>query len=356
HRQGAPVAYPALHPGAEPYMVAKSMRFLIAGLGSIGERHFQNLRGLGFQEIAVYRTTDRAPRTLNGAEFPIFRSLEEALDRRPDVVLVTNPTHLHVPVALEAARRGIHLFIDIPLSHSLEGTEELVQLSQEQGLVTLMGFNLRFHPCLRKLRELVQQGAVGRVIAVQAECASYLPDWHPWENYREGYAARRDMGGGAILAAGVHELDYLLWTFGPVEELLCMAEHRSRLELKGVEDTASLTLRFRNGVVGELHCDLVERPYSRWCKVIGEEGTIFWDFLENQVRLYHPGQKRWEVVLDQHGFDYNTTYVEELWHLVRCLAGEEQTLNDIWQGREVLRIALAAQQAAQEGRCCRIEE
>lgn len=325
------------------------MRFLIAGLGSIGERHFRNLRQLGFQDISVFRATDRTPRTLDGEKYRVFRSLDEALDEGPDVVLVTNPTHLHMEVALAVARRGHHLFIDIPISHSTEGTRELVDLVDKKQLVSLMGFNLRFHPCVHKIRELVLEGAIGRVLLAQAECATYLPDWHPWEDYRKGYAARRDMGGGAILAAGIHELDYLSWIFGPVDEVFSVTGTSGSLELQDVEDTASVVLKFHGGVVAELHCDLFQRPYSRWCKVVGDEGTIYWDFLENQVKLYRADKTTWELVLDLKGFDYNTTYLEEMRHLVECVEGRKQSINDASQGRQNLVTALAAAKAEKPG-------
>lgn len=293
----------------------------------------------------MFRTTDRSPRTLAGEEYPIFRSLDEALDQEPDVVLVTNPSHQHLDVASVAARRGHHLFIDIPLSHSLEGTHELVQLVEENRLVSLMGFNLRFHPCIQKIRELIKEGAIGRVLVAQAENASYLPDWHPWEDYRKGYAAQKAMGGGVVLASGVHELDYLSWFFGPVEEVISTTGVTGSLELQNVEDTANIVLKFPQGVIGELHCDLFQRPYSRWCKVIGDEGTIYWDFIENQVKVYRVAKETWDLVLNLKGFDYNNTYLEEMRHLIKCVEGNERSINDISHGRQNLESALAAANA-----------
>lgn len=325
------------------------MRFLIAGLGSIGERHVQNLISLGYNDLFVYRTRGWPARTVGGVSLRTFGSLDQALDQRPDVVLVTNPTAAHIPVACEAARRGCHLFIEIPLSHSLEGTEELEGMITERGLVSLMGFNLRFHPCIRKIRDLVQEGAVGHVLAAQVESASYLPEWHPWEDYRDGYAARGAMGGGAILASGVHELDYLTWILGPAEAVCALAEHRSALELQDAEDTAALVLRFAHGAIGELHCDLVQRPSSRWCKIVGEHGTIVWDVRDNQVRLFHPGRRGWDVVLDRTGFDYNTTYVDELCHLIDCVRRKTPSINGIAEGRRNLQLALAAKTASRLG-------
>ena len=332
-----------------PKQGAIDMRFLVVGLGSIGERHIRNLKSLGFDDFLVYREKNRPPRTLDRSDFKTFHSLSAAIDQAPDVMLVTNPTHLHVPIAIEGARMGIPLFVDIPLSHSLEGTEELVKRAENSGLITLMGFNLRFHPCLIRIRELVQSGAVGPIISVQSESASYLPDWHPWEDYRDGYSSRGGMGGGALLAAGVHELDYLYWIFGPMRSIYGRLGNRSKLQMDACEDSASVVIDFESGAIGEFHCDLIQRPSSRWCKVVGDEGTIYWSLGENRVQIYDPRTGYWETILDVTGFDHNETYIEEMRHLLRCLHGDEKSINDIGQGRTVLTAALSAKESSALG-------
>jgi len=264
------------------------MKILIAGLGSIGERHLRNLLRLGFKDISVFRRSVRKPRTLGGNEFKIFTNWQSALGEKPEAVIITNPTALHVPFAIDAAKRGAHLFIEKPLSNSFDRVDELRDLIAQDHLVSLMGHNLRFHPCLQKVKEIVQSGKLGKPLSAKAEFGQYLPDFHPWEDYRQGYVARKELGGGALFT-NTHEVDYLYWLFGPVKKVFCIARKLSDLEID-TEDTAALILEHENGILSELHLDFIQRTYSRSLQIIGSEGTLRWDFLTNSVSFLAPGQ------------------------------------------------------------------
>ena len=188
---------------------------LIAGLGSAGRRHLANLRSLGWPSIRLYRTGRSTRSDAELAGIPVDHDLSTALARRPIAVIVSNPTALHVPLALDAARAGAHLFIEKPLSHDLTGIADLESLVAASGLTALVGFQLRFNPGLRQIRTWLRANAIGTVVSAQVHWGEYLPDWHPWEDHRQSYSARADLGGGVVLTL-IHPLDYLHWLFGPV--------------------------------------------------------------------------------------------------------------------------------------------
>jgi len=303
------------------------MKFLGIGMGSIGQRHFNNLQRLGAGELLAYRQRGKPLRSLNEEVLKGFSSFEEALSQKPDAVLITNPTHLHVTTAIKAAENGCHLFIEKPLSHNMEDVDKLLEMAEGKNLVSLMGCNLRFHPSTLEMKRTIEQGAFGQISSVNVVSSSYLPDWHPWEDYRQSYAAQKSMGGGAILTC-IHELDYLYWLFGEVESVECKASSDA-LGLD-VEDTADITLRFRNGVVAYVHLSFAERGYQRFCRIEGGE--------KSQTFTFSPGK------------EYDQTYIDEMRHLIRCIKGEERSINDLNDGKRVLEIALAAKQAAKEGK------
>src|ERR1700730_12583295 len=134
----------------------------------------------------------------------------------------------------------------------------------------MVAYNLRWHPGLIRQRELVHQDAVGRIVAVRAEVGEYLPDWHPGEDYRRGYSARADLGGGPVLTMS-HELNALCWVFGAPSRITGIAAHASSLEID-TEDVADFVLQFPAGFLGSLHVDYVRRPAGRSLEVVGEEG------------------------------------------------------------------------------------
>jgi predicted dehydrogenase len=316
------------------------MRFVIVGLGSIGERYVRNLLALGHTDIAVVRRERRPPRTVSDERFETYLDLDEALRTKPQAVIVANPTALHVPVALAAVRAGAHVLMEIPLASSLNHVAELRDAVNKRGAVVLMGHNLRFHPCLLKLRELVAGGGLGRPVFARAEFGEYLPGCHPWEDYRDGYAARQALGGGAVLTS-IHEVDFLHWLLGPVTEVAAMVGRTGGLEMD-VEDTAAILMRHAGGAVSEVHLDFIQPTYSRGCKVACRAGAVQWRFRENQVLVSDHARRDWSVVQELGEFDFNRTYVDELRHFIRCVEGAETPINDLAHGIEILRLGLAA--------------
>jgi predicted dehydrogenase len=320
------------------------MRFLVVGLGSIGERYVRNLRSLGFTDIDVVRRQARPPRTIKESDFTTFTSLDEALDRRPAGVIVANPTSLHAATALAAARAGAHLLIEIPLASSLEQLDELTSVVAAHRLSVVMGHNLRFHPCLMTMKKMVDDGAVGQPIFARAEFGEFLPGCHPWEDYRTGYAARKDLGGGAILTS-IHEIDFLQWILGDVTDVAAMTTRGGGLELD-VEDTAAILMRHRNGSMSEVHLDFVQPVYSRACRIVGRDGAIEWRLRANTVEICRHGEPGFSPVFKLDTFDFNETYLDEIRHFVDCIQAKATSINDLAEGTRVLEVGMAALQSS----------
>jgi predicted dehydrogenase len=321
------------------------MRVLIVGCGSIGRRHLANLLSLAPAEVLAYRVRGNDAEEL-GRRFGVraVASLGEGLSLDPDFVLVANPTALHMEVALEAARAGRSLFIEKPLSHSREGADELRRLVREKGLVCLVGYQMRFHPGLRLVRRLLGEGRIGRPLWIRAEVGQYLPDWHPDEDYRQGFSARRALGGGVTLDLS-HELDYVRWLLGPVAQVTALGGRIGDLEID-TEDIAEVLLRFESGALGSVHLDYLARCPVRGCRLVGTDGTLEWDYFGNQVRLFEAGSGAW-IRHPQEGFERNRMYIDEMAHFLRCLRGEEPPEVDLDQAVEVLELGLGVRRAAQ---------
>jgi predicted dehydrogenase len=323
-------------------------RWLVIGCGSIGRRHIGNLLALNAGEVIGCDTRpERRAETTSQHGVTCVASLDEAWALLPEVALITTPTSLHLRLAITAAERGCHLFIEKPLADQWDGTEQLVQLVREKNLVTLVGCNMRFHPGLRAVQRLLTEGAVGRVTAARFEMGQHLPDWHPQEDYRQNYSARRDLGGGVILDA-IHELDYARWLLGEVSAVTCFAGKTSSLEIE-TEDTAEILLRFTSGTIGEVHLDYVQRAHRRTCQIIGEEGTIHWDYGAGRVNWFSARTRSWSELLNPPGWQPNQMYVDEMRHFIACLDGKEASQLDVSQARRVLQIALAAKEASATG-------
>lgn len=330
------------------------MKFLIIGCGSIGTRHLKNLKSISAGDIIACRTRKKNIRKLeNKYHIKTYTNLTEALDQNSDAVLVTNPTSLHIQSALAAAKHGCHLFIEKPISDTLNGIDELVDIVHKKNLVVLIGCNLRFHPCLQFIKKLLNEERVGKIISARVQMGQYLPDWHPWEDYRTMYSAHQSLGGGIILDA-IHELDYISWLLGDVTQVFSFSDKLSNLDID-TEDVAEILLRFESGAIAEVHLDYVQRYPSRSCEIIGEEGSIVWNLNEGTVKVYTAGKKEWKLFEQPKGYDMNQTYIDEMAHFINCIEGKEETLIDITDGLEVLKIALAAKESAKNGKIIKIK-
>jgi predicted dehydrogenase len=323
----------------------KQWRFLVAGCGSIGKRHMKNLRALGVGEIiACDLRADRRAEVKTEMGVETLASLDEAWGRQPDAVVIAAPTALHLPLALAAAERGVHLFIEKPLASAWNGVERLMELARQNKLVSLVGCNMRFHPGLMSVKRLLTERVIGRIIAARVEVGQYLPDWHPWEDYRQTYSARADLGGGVIFDA-IHEIDYIRWLLGEIVGVFCVAGKLSGLEID-TEDTAALLLRFESGALGEVHLDYIQRTYSRTCQIIGEEGTIHWDYMAGQLHWYSAHTRNWQSFNNPPGWEANEMYLDEARHYLNCLARQAEPEQDLFEAARVLSVALAAKASA----------
>lgn len=320
-------------------------RILIAGLGSIGRRHLSNLLQLGVEDILLLRTKNEpieyAP------HLPVFTTLQEALDQKPEAVIVSNPTTHHLDVAIPAAQAGCHLFMEKPLSHTGKDIDTLLSIAKEKQLIGMVGFDMHFDPGLQKMHQLLHKGFIGQVTAIQAQVGQYLPDWHPWEDYRTGVSARIDTGGGVILDL-IHEIDYVTWLMGDAKEVMSMNDRVSTLDIQ-TEDTAAILIRFMSGAIGTINLDYIQRTVSRSCRVIGEEGTITWDLISQKVSWYLAQDKIWHE-FSYAGFQRNDRFIAEMKHFLDCLQGKAQPEVDLESGSQSLKIALAAKESGKTGK------
>lgn len=325
------------------------MKVVIIGFGSIGRRHFENLHSLVDDDVLICTKKQRIG---NIPHKNIFSSLQDCIKQKPDIGFVTNVTNLHIKTALELTKAGCHIFVEKPLSNSIKGIKSLIDIVDNKQLITLMGCNMRFHPCLLAVKDLISSGKIGKIISVRAENGSYLPDWHPDEDYSKGYAARKDLGGGVVLTC-IHEIDYLYWLFGDVKEVYSLSGKLSTLKIKS-EDLSTIIFRFKNNIIGELHLDYFQKPSSRNCKIIGSEGTIHCDFATNTVKYYDVKKKKWVITLHLKRYDFNFMYMAEVKHFLDCIRKKKKTINDVHQGFKILKIAMAILKSSKTKRPVRL--
>lgn len=323
------------------------MKILVVGCGSIGERHIRNLKLISAGEIIACDIDKERLFTMRKKyKVNVYTKLEKALENDIDAVIVSTPPSTHVPIALKAVEKNAHVFIEKPLSHTLQGVDKLIRKSKSKNLTLLVGYNFRFHPGLLRVKKMLVRGDIGKVLSARAEFGQYLPDWRPWQDYRQSYTSIKELGGGIILD-GSHELDYLRWLLGEVKKVSCFADKLSHLQVD-TEDTAEILLQFKTGAIASVHLDFVRQGYTRNCEIIGEDGNIIWSYEESVVRFYSTKSRKWRVFPIK--AEPNEMYIKEMKHFLRCVLRRDNPLMDGQDAVKTLKLALAAKKSAEIGK------
>jgi predicted dehydrogenase len=327
---------------------------LIAGHGSIGRRHLRNLLALGERDIVLLRSGKSTLPAGESAEFASETDLSRALDHRPEAVIVSNPTALHLDIAIPAAEAGCHILLEKPVSHTMDRVDDLIGAADRSGARVCVGFQYRFHPGLQKVKTWIDQGALGRIVAAHAHYGDYLPAWHPWEDYRQSYSARPELGGGVILTL-CHPLDYLRWLLGEAESVWATSANIGGLDIQ-TDDTADIGVLFPGGVVSGVHLDYLQQPMSHTLEIVGTQATIRWDQADGVAHLDRGAADGGEPQRSVAGFDRAEMFVSEMKHFIQVCRGEAEPLCPLSDGVASLRLALAAEDAARESKMVTLED
>jgi predicted dehydrogenase len=319
-------------------MKSKGLKAVILGCGSIGSRHLRNLKALGIGSFILcdpnHANLKKAKDLAGRAE--VTDNMEDAIRMGPDAAVIATPSSMHLPMAKRLAMNGIHLFIEKPLSDTLSGAEELKRLVTAKGVVATMAMCYRFHPVFLKLKEMLSRSVVGRPYHANYYGGHYLPDWHPYADYRGEYAAQKRLGGGVVLTS-IHGIDNIRWLFGDALEVHAFIDRVSGLEMD-VEDIALAVLRLENGMYVSWQTDFLQRANQHRMVIVGEKGTIRCDFIAGLIEVFTVERNSWEEARVQ--FEINSMYLDEMRHFIQAIKGDKVPAVSIEEGIKTLGLAL----------------
>jgi predicted dehydrogenase len=161
----------------------------------------------------------------------------------------------------------------------------------------------------------------GKPIYASAEWSEYLPDWHPWENYRDSYAARGELGGGVYLTQ-VHPINYLEYIFGPIKEITSRKYNSGTLGIE-VDDSADSLVTFKNGMIGHVHVDYIQRPRVHRMKIATDRGRFEWDCHQNTLTFTDESGIQEAYVTER--FERNDMFLEMVSSFLNDVEARRQT-------------------------------
>lgn len=299
------------------------MKCIVVGYGSIGQRHTRILKELGCRVAVVSKRKVSFPLT--------YPSISAAFSReKPDYIILANETFKHDTSLTELVAsdfRGIVL-VEKPLYAMVK---EIPKHSFKHAYV---GYNLRFHPILQKIFDLIKKE---KVLYSQIYVGQYLPNWRPEQDYRNSYSAKKNQGGGVLLDLS-HELDYLRWFFEDWNSLVAIGGKYSSLQIDS-DDLYSLIVTMKKCPIVQIHLNYLDRINRREVTVITENYTIKADLVQQTLQIN-------EDVID-YQLDRDHTYY--LQHKA-IINGEKAHLCTLEDGLGALEMIAAIEQSSKLGK------
>lgn len=343
-------------------MSSNVKKVLFVGLGGIGQRHLRNLKSLKGDEVEIFAYRKRNLQFVLNSKLEIIEdeelnskysimcveSLEDAFEQGVQAVFICNPTSLHMEVLIAALEAGCHVFIEKPIAADMEQFDKVEELINKNKSIVFVGYQNRYHPCIKKTKELIEKNAVGDIVSVHSEIGECVKNWHKYENYQGMYACRKDLGGGVIVTQ-IHELDYLYHIFGMPKTVYAIGGKLSDLDID-VEDTADILMGYeteRGYVPISVHQDYIQVPPQRNCRIVGTKGKLEFDLLTSEIIQY---DEQGNVVYnDKFEFERNDMFVEEMEQFLACIEENKESPISFDEGKQSMIIAMAAKESMQSG-------
>lgn len=330
-------------------MTDRSHWILVVGYGSIGRRHFRSLQSLGCDDVRLLRTGEPRPGAFESPPgVKVYHCLADALADGPWLVVVANPTSLHADAAAAALKAGANVLLEKPVAGDMKSAQKILAAQKDSPAAVSMAYCFRYHMLYRQLHDAVKSGRLGRVFHAHTWQASYLPSWHPWEDYHASYAARAELGGGVVRTLD-HDLDMIRWVMGQPVEVLASSGAMSGIAVE-VEDTADMIFRFAGSAQACAHVSFGRRDYCRGMWVVGEAGSANLDWNAGTLTIT-TGDEVAEKTSLPGDFELGTIYVDMLRDaLAGFAASPPRAAIGLWEGVAALEMALAALASSENGK------
>lgn len=336
-------------------MNQNKLKFLVIGLGSMGRRRIRNLlhNGIKKEKIFGFNISKDRCKTV-GEEYGIkttdnFAKATKEFD--PDVLIISTPPNAHSQYFLYALKNKKHFFVEHPTTD--KGYDQLLTKIPKH-VVGVPSNSWRFNPSVKKIKDLVEKGVIGKVLAFQYHLGQYLPDWHPWEDYRKVYFSKKETGACREMFA--FELGWLsdALNLSKVKNIAGTVKKLSDLDIRA-DDFYSAILNFKNGASATIIIDLLSRKPLRTLKVFGSEGVLEWEWLDYIIKIHKSRNDSTVIKLDQgrnekHYVTTEDMYEEEIGHFLKAIEGKKSFPFTFKENRHFLKTLFALEKSSKTGK------
>ena len=268
------------------------MRFLIVGLGSMGKRRIRNLLANGEKDIAGF---DIRPDRLKEAQekygIKIIGDFKKISRQDFDAMLISASPEAHGDYIRFALKHKKHFFVEHPTSD--DGYKEILE-NKDLNIVKAPSCTMRFYTPIKMMKKILDEGKIGKILAFQYHMGQYLPDWHPWEDYRDVYFSKKETS--ACREMLPFELIWLNWLINSrVADISGNIAKVSDLNMSA-DDIISANIKYENSVLGNVLIDVISRKPARTIRILGSDGVLDWERFGHEIKLYDAKTKNTEII------------------------------------------------------------
>jgi len=346
----------------------EKVRIGLIGLGVIGTPHARILKEVEECDLVAAADVDeKQKRVVEELGIKFYKNYQEMIAKESlQGVILAVPNHLHAPIGIVCAERGLHLLVEKPIAQSVSEADRLVEAARKKKVQILVGHQRRFSSLVEKAREIITGGELGRLVGVNVTWAVLKP-----RSYYEGAMSwRKEKGGGPILINLIHEIDMLRHICGEIDEVYALVSNKVRNF--PVEDTAAITLHFKNGALGTIFLTDSTPSLTSWEGTSRENNLLYSDFgnccnffgtkasllFPQMKRLYYtdPQKAEWKYPITEQGYKIvrEDPYIKEFRHFCRVILGKEIPQISGEDGKRTLEVTLAIRRSGVTGKPIRL--
>ena len=291
------------------------LRVLQVGLGSMGKRRIRNLQELGIKDIIGFDPKEeRRKEAQRRYHIQTVADITEGLKKNPNCMIISTPPDLHYKYSKIAIKNNIHFFTEVNLSSS--DISKIIQELKQKKVVGVPSSTMLFHPIIKQLKKLIKKKTIGKPLTVYHHFGHYLPNWHPWEDYRNFYVSKKETGAAREVVP--FELVWMIHLFSDVYSVYGNIDKISTLEAN-IDDIYQILIEFVNGIKCTFIIDVISEPAINETRITGDKGMIYCDHNIGTIKI-GKGNKWKEVKIETgkmaKGYKGNTPsdsiYVEEM--------------------------------------------
>lgn len=327
----------------------KIKKILIIGSGNAGMRHL-SIAKIIFPDSSLMILKHNEKENLSFHNIQISYTIRDAMNFKPDLVVIANPAPHHISFAKQFLKIKSHLLIEKPLTDKIENITKFYDIFLNYTSQIMVGYNLRFLPSLNLLREMIRNESIGKILSIRCETGQYLPNWRPKKDYRNTVSAKKDLGGGVLLELS-HEIDYIRWIFGEFNWVQAYIGKHSNLEID-VEDNVNIICGFKgmkkNSLTATINLDFFRNDPTRKCIIIGEKGTLIWDGIEGNLKKFEKNKNKWQIFNNNENIQ--ETYKQEWISFINSIESNVSPKVTFQDGLQVIKIIEAIKKSHQNKR------